>query len=100
MNQPDKLTVTLREDQAERIRQSVANGGYASAEDFVASAIDGFDDNSDWLPDKDTLKRLVDEALNDPRPPLTIEEVRARLDARFESALAEEEARALKHGAA
>ena len=100
MDQPDKLTVTISGDQAERIRASVANGDYASADDFVASAINSYEDNPDWMPDKETLKRLVTEALNDTRPGLTIEEVRARLDARYEAALAEEEARNLKHGAA
>ena len=80
MDQPDKLTVTLREDQAERIRQSVANGDYASAEDFVASAIDGHDNLPGWLPDRETLRRDIEEALDDPRPHLTGQEVAANIE--------------------
>ena len=80
MDQPDKLTVTLRADQAERIRTSVANGEYASADDFVASAIDSYDDLPSWLPDRETLKRELEEALNDPRPHLTSEEVAANIE--------------------
>ena len=92
MYQPDKLTVTISGDQAERIRTSVANGEYASADDFVASAIDNFDDHPDWLPDNETLKRLVEEALNDPRPSLTSEQVRANIDRWTAEAEAEEAA--------
>ena len=100
MDRPDKLTVTISGDQAERIRTSVANGDYASADDFVASAIDSYDDNPDWLPDTETLRRLVTEALNDPRPGLSSDEMRAHLDAMYEAARLDEEQRAAKHGAA
>ena len=98
MDQPDKLTVTISGDQAERIRASVANGDYASADDFVASAIDFYDDKPDWLPDNDTLRQLIDEALNDPRPSLTSEQVRANIDRWTAEAEAEEAARRNKAG--
>jgi Arc/MetJ-type ribon-helix-helix transcriptional regulator len=103
MDQSDKLTVTISGDQAERIRESIANGEFESAEDFVGAAIDSYDESSsrnlpDWLPDHDTLKRLVNEALDDPSPSFSSEEMKAEIDRWVSEADAEKRARINKAG--
>lgn len=104
MDQPDKLTVTISGDQAERIRESVARGEFESPEDFVTAAIEvaGFirqgDDLPEWLPDRETLKRLVNEALDDPRPGLSSGEMQAEIDRWVAEAEALERAKINKAG--
>nr|WP_314258294.1 hypothetical protein [uncultured Devosia sp.] len=104
MDQPDKLTVTITGDQAERIRESVARGEFESPEHYVTAAIEtaGFihDDHDlpEWLPDTETLKRLVNEALDDPRPGLSSEEMRAEIDRWVAETEAQESAKINKAG--
>jgi len=96
MDQPDKLTVTITGDQAERIRESVARGEFESPEDMVAAALDK-QQHAARLAD---LKRQIADAVNDPRPPLTIDEVRARMAESYEKAERDIKLKASRRGAA
>jgi len=78
MARTEKLEITLPAEQAELIRQRVARGDYESADQMVAAAIEALDDES-WLPPPDILRRLVQQALDDPRPAVPAEQVFADL---------------------
>ena len=68
---------------AEKVERRVAEGRYASASEVVRDALRALD-REDELFDE-ILKAKVQEALDDPRPPISLEEAFGRLRAKHEA---------------
>lgn len=72
------ITVTLGELQ-ERVEARVASGAYGSASEVLRAAVRALDREEAAL--TEWLRQEVDEALADPRPPVSAKEVFRRLRA-------------------
>jgi antitoxin ParD1/3/4 len=72
------ITVTLGELQ-ERVEARVASGAYASASEVMRAAVRALDREEAAL--NEWLRRQVDEAFADPRPPSPARDVFRRLQA-------------------
>ena len=68
-----QITITVSDEEAQKIDERVAAGDYASPEEFVEAAVTFFELEPDWMPPDDVLKALVEEALEDPRRYMTEE---------------------------
>jgi Arc/MetJ-type ribon-helix-helix transcriptional regulator len=101
MADTEKLEIKLPSEVMEMVRQRVATGDYPSADALILHAIHTLiqDDNLDWLPPDEILKQLVQQALDDPRPPISASDVRKHLNRRLQQAQ-QEESRARRNGAA
>jgi antitoxin ParD1/3/4 len=75
------VTVTLG-DLAEKVEERVRSGDYDSASDVVRAGLEALEREEQAL--KDVLKAKVDEALVDPRPWLSADEMSARMRAYHE----------------
>jgi Arc/MetJ-type ribon-helix-helix transcriptional regulator len=75
-----EITITVSEEEARRIQDRVDAGEFASPAEFVKAAVSlVVDAEPEWTLPDDVLKRLVEEAVSDPRPSLTPEEVHRQL---------------------
>lgn len=81
MDQAEKLSVTLPASLARIVREKVKTGAYASNSEVIRSAL------RVWLEremererELDSIRALIDEAINDPRPLLTAAQVSDHLD--------------------
>ena len=80
MDQAEKLSVTVTSEQARKIREMVRSGAYASTSEVVRAGLRSLDrDEEDRRERLEALKRSVNDALDDPQPRLTTEEVQASL---------------------
>jgi Arc/MetJ-type ribon-helix-helix transcriptional regulator len=74
--------ITLVPEHQRWVDQAVAEGRFETADEAVAFALDHFlpllepDEDDDWM------KPLIEEAMNDPRPSIPIDEVLEKLRAR------------------
>ncbi|WEK05235.1 MAG: hypothetical protein P0Y65_02960 [Candidatus Devosia phytovorans] len=93
MDQPDKLTVTISDDQAERIRESVARGEFESADEMVRMALD----EQQHAARLAELKRQILHAADPSRPVHSAASVREHMRRQFESAERLEQQRARRH---
>ena len=83
----ETITIELAPDVARAVREAARAEGWPSAEDFVRDLIE------DWHADPGPkaahtayVRAKVREALDDPRPDITIEELDARLRRTIENA--------------
>lgn len=70
------LTVTLG-DLEERVSSRVKSGEYASASEVMRAAIRALDEQEEAV--KNWLRARIEEAMNDPRPTIPIDEAFKRL---------------------
>ena len=81
-----EITITVTDDEARRIDERVASGEFESAADVVRAALATLDaSDADLSVPADELRRLVDEALTDPRPPVPAVVAFARLRSRIQA---------------
>ncbi|MGE5567373.1 MAG: type II toxin-antitoxin system ParD family antitoxin [Parcubacteria group bacterium] len=80
----EKLNVTVPADLARMVRDKVKTGAYASDSEVVGKALRLFREREAALAG---LRAKIQEALDDPRPWLTGEEVERRLRERHEARL-------------
>ena len=80
----ETLKVKLRKEMLAAIDEVVAEGAFENREAFVAAAID------DWFSNEvidaigiEKVRAGIQEALADPRPSMTLEEVRRHFDRRL-----------------
>lgn len=80
----ESLTLTIPQHFADELREAVAAGEYASADDALADAL------STWARRKEDreegmaeIRAMVAASIHDPRPSLSLDEVDAHLDALF-----------------
>jgi antitoxin ParD1/3/4 len=81
MDQAEKLSITLPANLARVVRERVKTGAYASNSEVIRSAL------REWLErqmererELDSIRALIEDAINDPRPLLTAEQVSDHLD--------------------
>lgn len=79
------ITVTLGEMQ-EKVESRVASGAYASASEVVRAGLRALDREEEAL--NDWMRARIQEALDDPRPSVPLDEVFARLRARHNARMA------------
>lgn len=82
MQPVDTINLTLSPDMLRAVRESVEAGEYASTSDVMQDAVRLWQrqrqDDAERL---DAIRARIRRSLDDPRPALTIEEVRVRIDA-------------------
>ena len=84
MNQ--QISISLPTEVIEAINTRVDAGTYASASDVVLAAMRALaDQDDDYDARIASIRARVKASIEDPRPALTGEQVKARLDAFFES---------------
>ncbi len=70
---------------AEKVERRVAEGRYASASEVVRDALRALDREEEIF--DQILKVKVQEALDDPRPPISLDELDRSIDEWYEAAL-------------
>ncbi|MBO9097767.1 MULTISPECIES: type II toxin-antitoxin system ParD family antitoxin [unclassified Rhizobium] len=84
MNQ--KLSITLPAEMVEAINARVEAGTYGSASEVVQAAIRALvEQDEDYAARISSLRARVQASIDDPRPDLTGAEVKAHIEAFFES---------------
>lgn len=80
----EKLSITLPDEMVHLIKAKVASGAFASTSEVLRAAM------RTWMRREEeheerlkAIRARVQESLNDPRPSLTSQEVRAHLDALY-----------------
>lgn len=75
MSRSEKFEISLSSELAEFVRERVANGGYASADEVIAQALHAmtFDEHMNSLIPAEVLKKAIDEAGPDQRTHTTEE---------------------------
>jgi antitoxin ParD1/3/4 len=75
----EKISITLPSELVEIIQEQVDSGRYDSISDVVRDVLE----RQDWYhaaqADIDQIRQKIAEALNDPRPSISAEELRTRL---------------------
>jgi len=82
----EKISVTITPAMAERIRAEVDAGRYGSASEVIRDALRLWDKHQQEL---DLLRARVKASIEDPRPRVSIRDVRRRIKERHEAALKE-----------
>ena len=78
----ETVPVTLPAEMLRALRESVASGESASIDAALSEAVRLWQrERADRAERIAAIKARIRRSLDDPRPPLTIEEVRARIDA-------------------
>ena len=84
MQPVEKLSVKLPRELAEKVREKVAKGEYASPGDVVRAALRLWQESEELKERKLTrLREKIDRSLTDPRPPLEEGQAFAYLEERF-----------------
>jgi Arc/MetJ-type ribon-helix-helix transcriptional regulator len=74
MAQSETLTITINSEQAKLIQDKLDSGEYGSVDEIVATALGLMEDDTPWLPKDTELQGLLEAAVNDPRPTVSIDE--------------------------
>ena len=78
-----EIEVVLDETLAASVDGAVGSGEFKSAQDVVIAALDMWRrDRAEYAEELARFRAEIDEAMNDPGPYLTMDEVRAHLDRR------------------
>lgn len=95
MTEPDRITLALPADTSLALRQAVADGEYGSVEDAVADALSGWQRrHEDRAEELAWVKAKIRSSLLDPRPSLSMEQVRSHMDEVFRRAKRQDDAAA------
>ena len=80
----ETISITLAPDTLRAVRESVEAGEYASVDALLDEAVHALQrqrrENAEQL---DLIRARIRRSLDDPRPPLSLEEVEARMEALF-----------------
>ncbi len=80
----ETINVTLAPDTLRAVRESVEAGEYTSVDALLDEAVHALQrqrrENAEQL---DLIRARIRRSLDDPRPPLSLEEVEARMEALF-----------------
>jgi antitoxin ParD1/3/4 len=80
MGQVEKLSITLPASLARAVREKVESGEYASNSEVIREALEALQDQEmEQLLAGIDLRRALEEALDDPRPPVPAKEAFAGL---------------------
>jgi antitoxin ParD1/3/4 len=82
MKPAEKLSITLPADMARMVREKVEKGAYASNSEVIREALRTWEERETLRAQRwEEVRRKIEEAIDDPRPPLRAEAVDKRLDA-------------------
>jgi antitoxin ParD1/3/4 len=82
MKPAEKLSITLPADMARMIRDKVEGGAYASNSEVIREALRTWQEREALKARRlDEVRRKIEESIADPRPALTANAVKKRLDA-------------------
>jgi antitoxin ParD1/3/4 len=85
MEPAEKLSITLPASLARIVRQKVESGAYASNSEVIRDALRAWQEREmERERQLDSIRARLQEAADDPRPPLSAEEVTKRLDKLYE----------------
>jgi Arc/MetJ-type ribon-helix-helix transcriptional regulator len=84
MSVAETLTVEIPESLMKVVRERVAAGDYRSEEEAVVDALDLWSGDQHAYGDDD-LRAMALEALDDPTPPMTLEDLHQSLDREHQS---------------
>jgi antitoxin ParD1/3/4 len=79
MDRAEKLSITLPSSLARLVREKVETGAYASNSEVIREALRNWQDRQDQEV-LALIRKEIDEAINDPRPRRSPEQVRDRID--------------------
>jgi antitoxin ParD1/3/4 len=83
----EKLSITLPEDMAEAVRARVASGEFASTSEVLRTAVRAWlQEEEERLARLEAIRARIRQSLDDPRPALSADEVRERLDEFYRTA--------------
>lgn len=80
-----EITIRVSDEEAQRIDRRVADGKFASAEEFLHAAIASYESDEDFALPFGQMRRMIAESLSDARPPVGVAEVLAGLRARVDA---------------
>jgi antitoxin ParD1/3/4 len=81
MEPAEKLSITLPANLARVVREKVESGAYASNSEVIRDALRVWQEREKKLArNLDSVRARLQEAADDPRPPLSADEVSKRLD--------------------
>jgi antitoxin ParD1/3/4 len=84
MQPVEKLSVTVPREVAEKVREKVAKGEYASQSDVIRAALRLWQESEELKERKLAgLREKIDRSLGDPRAPLDEDQAFAYLEERF-----------------
>jgi antitoxin ParD1/3/4 len=87
MDQTAKLSITVTAEQARRIAERVQSGEYASASEVIREGLRSLErDEREHREVIEVIRARVDASLADTRPRLSLDDVRERMQARYEIA--------------
>lgn len=88
MEPAEKLSITLPANLARIVRQKVESGAYASNSEVIRDALRAWQEREmERERQLDSIRARLQEAVDDPRPPLPAEKVAKRLDRLHEQTL-------------
>lgn len=85
MNDGETITIELG-DLAPRVQERVESGEYSSASEVIRAGIEALEREEAGF--DEYLREKVEEALNDPRPDIPMEEVFDRLERKYAALIA------------
>lgn len=89
MQTAEKISITMTPEMMRLVRASVEAGEYASTSEVFRDAVRVWQREREERAERlEAIKARIRKSLDDPRPSLSIEQVRKRLAARHEQALA------------
>ena len=84
MQYVDKISIALPKEMTALVRQVVEAGEYSSTSEVIREALRDWNDRREQRQKGiDALRALVEEAIHDPRPPVSAEETLNRLRAKY-----------------
>ncbi len=87
MQSAEKISITMTPEQLRAVRESVAAGEYASTSEVLRDAVRLWQRRRQEDAERlDAIRARIHRSLDDPRPPLSLEEVDAHLEALFKDA--------------
>ncbi len=89
METAEKISITLTSEMARSIREDVEKGRYASTSEAIRDALRLWQERKEEHKSRlESIRQRVEASINDPRPDLSVEDVRERMNALYESAVA------------
>lgn len=87
----DAVTIAVTPEIAEALRASVEAGEYRSTDEALRDAVRIWRREREERAERlEAIKARIRKSIEDPRPPLTVDEARARIHAFYEATLAAE----------
>lgn len=85
----EKLSITVTDEHARMLREQVAKGRFASVSELVREALRSLErEEREFEEGLEEIRARVHRSLDDPRPSISSEQVRSRLEKRHSATIA------------